>query len=73
MLARVLSVRNAILCTALVAFSSSAFAMPAGGGIPVPGPNVAAMPAGGGIPVPGPNVAAMPAGGGIPVPGPNVA
>ena len=58
MLTRSLSVRNTILGTALVAFSATAFAaMPIGGGIPVPGPNVAAMPIGGGIPVPGPNVA----------------
>jgi len=56
------SVRNAILCTALVAFSGSIFAASpgwGGGGIPLPGPNVAASPGwgGGGIPLPGPNVA----------------
>jgi hypothetical protein len=74
MVARMLGVRNAILCSALIAFSSSAFAaMPYGGGVPMPGPNVAAMPYGGGVPMPGPNVAAMPYGGGVPMPGPNVA
>ena len=58
MLTRTLSVRNAILSSALIAFSSSAFAaVPIGGGVPVPGPNVAAVPIGGGVPVPGPNVA----------------
>lgn len=43
MLTRSLSVRNAILGSALMAFSATAFAaFPGyGGGIPVPGPNAA--------------------------------